>query len=178
MSACCVLISLCSGQAFISIKVFDYRAFNYILHIFASIYDRCAPYRYYRRIKMESNSRLGRKRSIGASISLGLFLFRYRTRGSISVQCMLSGVTHSVCTIFFLFLRRVLVKFLSKCPLSRMRILTKDNIKLYSGVINSKYDAKGFVCSCRWPNVAAGTQRRFRDTGDVLQWLESRSLCE
>lgn len=96
ISASCVLFSSGSDQALISITGFDHRVFNYILQMFAAIHYRYPTYSSDGRIKMKSDSALGRNKRMSGFIALGLSLSWYRNGGSIAVLCLLFGVMHSV----------------------------------------------------------------------------------
>lgn len=163
MSAWRTLFGSGSEQAMISMTGFDHHAFRHVLEAFSPLYDRLTPYSESGFIKRKSQSGVGRKRTISSCDCLGLALAWYRTRGSVTILCMLFGITHSVCVMFIRFARRLLIKVLSKDDSARVKMPSNEEIELFKGKIREKYSMLDDVYA-----VADGLKLQLEQSGDTV----------
>lgn len=163
MSAWVTLFGSASDQALITLTGLDHTSFRYILNIFQPFYDGLTPYSRSGAIEKRSRAAAGRKRSMSACDCLGLALSWYRTRGSITVLCMLFGITNSVCAMFLRFSRRILVKVLSTDDNSRVKMPTEEEIAIFKQRIRDKYSTLTDVYA-----VADGLKLMLEQSGDTV----------
>lgn len=161
------LFSSGDEQSLITLTGFDHASFAYILERYAPLYDSHSPYSADGCIRqLDGDTSLGgRPRSMTASMSLALALAWTRTRGSEYVLCMLFGVTHTVCSLFLRFSRRILLKVLAEDEYAAVRLPSRDEITTFQRVISDKYPSIPDVFA-----VADGLKLHLEQSNDpVLQ---------
>jgi hypothetical protein len=128
-------------QAMITLTGFTHDAFNYLLAMFAPIYDAYTPFADVDGFIIKKIEGMGRPRQIRAEDCLGLFLAWSRTRGSMMVLQLIFGMTMTPLSKYLQFARRIVVKILKKDNLARIALPTNDKLEEYRQVIASRHPA-------------------------------------
>lgn len=162
-----VLFNSGNNQSLITLTGFDHASFSYLLTRYAPLYDTYSPYSSdgcIRQLRHDSHVG-GRPRSMTAEMSLALSLAWTRTRGSEYVLCMLFGITHSICSLFLRFSRRILLKVLAGDVHAAVRVPTRTEVSSFQQAVSAKYPALHDVFA-----VADGLKLHLEQTSDpVLQ---------
>lgn len=107
--------------------------------MFVPFYDTFTPYSVDGMNKLKKHNGRGRKTLMNASLCLRLAPCWYRTRGSMSILCMIFGIKQTACGLFIRFVRKVWVKALSKSDRARVCMPTAAEIRLYNHIISGNY---------------------------------------
>ena len=152
-------------QSLITMTGFDHRAFRRILSTFQSAYHRFSPYSKDGKLHILPNRfiKRGRPRLLNAYQSLGLFLTWHRTRGSMMNLCMLFGVTHSVCSLYVRFARRLLYKMLVADDAARVSMPTNSEVEQFKRAFQEKHSLLAHVYC-----VADGLKLHLQQAGDCV----------
>jgi len=127
-------------QAMITLTGFDLNSFNFLLALFAPLYDKYTPF-------VDANGFIvrkisltrGRPRMMHPADCLGLVLSWSRTRGSLMVLQLIFGLTMTPVGKYLQFARRILVKILKAHPMAKISIPDDDKIEEYRSMIHSRH---------------------------------------
>lgn len=163
-------------QTLIKLTEVDHRTFRFSLALFEPLYNAFTPYSTDGCIRRLSKVRNGRCRLIYAQ-GLALSLTWYRTPGSCFILCPLLAVTHSVCSIFLRFGRRILLNTSRSDLLVRVTVPTTSEIRFFSiRNTRSSLTATGRLRHSWWTTALTTTSSKQCDPVNVLQWLDTWSL--
>ena len=130
-----------NDQALVTLTGFDYRSFNWLLHIFEPVYNRYSPGDnnpdgYIVRIRHPNH---GRPRLMSAADCLGLNLAWTRLRGSTTSLQLVFGLTGSRISKWLRFGRRILVSLLTNHPDAAVRIPSEARIRQCKAAIHARH---------------------------------------
>lgn len=161
-----LLMSTCD-QSLITVTGVDHATFVYLLNKFSPLYDRYTPYSTSGGMKLlrteMGEKRLGRPRSLNATMCLGLLLAWHRSRGSMFSLCMLFGCTASVCSLFIRFARRLFVVMLKDDDDAKIRMPSNAEFETFKQAIGSKYHQLSDVYC-----TADGLKLYLEQSGDAI----------
>jgi hypothetical protein len=133
-------------QAMITLTGFGMESFNYLVNLFAPVYDHYSPYvnkdGYIVRKKSLTK---GRPRMLNPADCLGLVLAWSRTRGSLMVLQLLFGMTMSPVGKYLQFARRILVKILKNDDLAKIKVPSVQRLEEYRAMIADRHPALDMV---------------------------------
>ena len=124
-----------NNQALITLTGFDHGTFEYVLGLFAPIFNAYTPFG---DVDIKVNPS-GRKRKISAADCLGLVLAWTRTRGSLMHLQMCFGMTMTNLAMYLRFGRRIIVEILSRNKFAKIALPSPEKIEQYKTIIQSRY---------------------------------------